>query len=286
MHDEVLKEKIGGVMQKVFRILNFLPLTSLAVISLIDLSPLTAATFTVTTANVDDATSGLRAAINAVNGGTADTIAFDPSLSGASLTWQTTTANLPPLFNSATIIGPSSPVTLDAQANNFRGLMVLSGTTSITNFNMTNLKARGGSGGSGVGGGGGLGAGGALFVHSGTTVTINTATFNNNEAIGGNGAASSTTTGSRGGGGGGGMGANGGNGGSPVEPGGGGGGGLFGHGGNSDASGSSGGRGWWGVIWNWRRIFYEQSPKRRRRRRWWNSWREWKCCYEFRGKWR
>ena len=53
-----------------------------------------------------------------------------------------------------------------------------------------------------TGGGGGTGGGGALYIHSGTTMTISAISLNSNQAIGGNGGAGNSSGGSGAGGGG------------------------------------------------------------------------------------
>ncbi len=83
------------------------------------------------------------------------------------------------------------------------GLSLAQGSATIVNLTIQNSLSQGGSGGSGfTGGGGGTGGGGALYLHSGTTMTISALTLNNNQAIGGAGGAGNATGGSGGGGGG------------------------------------------------------------------------------------
>lgn len=77
------------------------------------------------------------------------------------------------------------------------------GSATITNFTIQNTRSLGGPGGVGLhGGGGGTGGGGALYVHSGTTLTLSATSLINNEAQGGNGGAGNATGGSGAGGGG------------------------------------------------------------------------------------
>jgi len=106
------------------------------------------------------------------------------------------------------------------------------GSATISNFIIQNGNSKGGNGGFGkAGGGGGTGGGGALYLHSGTTLTISTLSLSGHKASGGAGGAAESSEGS--GGGGGGFG--GGNGGTASTAGGSGGGG----GGNS--GGAAGG---------------------------------------------
>ena len=101
--------------------------------------------------------------------------------------------------SSLTILG--SGVTIDG--GSFVTVFSLAlGSATITDFTIQNGLSQGGEGGSGVtGGGGGTGGGGALYVHSGTTMTISATSLNSNQAIGGAGGAGSS--GGSGGGGGG-----------------------------------------------------------------------------------
>ncbi len=153
-------------------------------------STLSSMDFTVTSANVDDASTGLRWAINQVNASsdTSNNIYFN--ISGSTLSWTTMTANLPPILNNVAI-NPSPmtvPLTLDGTGTTFRGLLTYGPVTvTIDDINMQNLTAAGGNGGNGTGGGGGMGAGGALFVANGSSLTVSSAAFNNNAANGGSG---------------------------------------------------------------------------------------------------
>jgi uncharacterized protein with beta-barrel porin domain len=98
------------------------------------------------------------------------------------------------------------------------------GSATISDFTIQNGLSRGGGGGFGfTGGGGGTGGGGALYVHSGTVMTISTVALNTNQAAGGSGGAGNAT-GSAGGGGGGFGGGNGGSSSATNGAGGGGGG--------------------------------------------------------------
>lgn len=76
------------------------------------------------------------------------------------------------------------------------------GSVTITDFILQNGFSEGGSGGFGMtGGGGGTGGGGALYLHSGTTMTLSATSLNNNQAVGGNGGAGSSGGSGAGGGG-------------------------------------------------------------------------------------
>ena len=103
--------------------------------------------------------------------------------------------------SSITILG--SGVTIDG-GNSFTGFSLAYGSATITDFTIQNTTSQGGAGGSGyTGGGGGTGGGGAIYVHSGTTLTISAVSMNGNQAIGGDGGAGTVTNGGSGGGGGG-----------------------------------------------------------------------------------
>jgi len=107
---------------------------------------------------------------------------------------------LPALGPSLTILG--SGVTIDG-GSSLPVFSLAQGSATITDFSIQNGLSQGGNGGSGLtGGGGGTGGGGALYIHSGTTMTISTLGLNNNQAIGGTGGAGNVTGGSGGGGGG------------------------------------------------------------------------------------
>ena len=77
------------------------------------------------------------------------------------------------------------------------------GSATITDFTIRNGLSKGGNGGFGMtGGGGGTGGGGALYLHSGTTMTISSMSLISNQATGGNGGAGNASGGSGAGGGG------------------------------------------------------------------------------------
>jgi outer membrane autotransporter protein len=134
--------------------------------------------------------------------------------------------------------------------NNHQIFFVAVGNVTIKNFTLQDGLSQGGNGGNtgmAGGGGGGLGAGGAIFVDSGTQVTIENVVFANNNAAGGNGGAADGTPFKSGGGGGGGFHGDGGNGGGDffngTPGGGGGGGGLEGNGGSGDSGRAGAGGG-------------------------------------------
>ena len=109
--------------------------------------------------------------------------------------------NLTPSTPTVTILG--NGVTIDAVGSTVQAFSLAQGSATISDFTIQNTISKGGKGGSGkTGGGGGTGGGGALYVHSGTTMTISTMNLNNNQAIGGAGGTGSSTGGSGGGGGG------------------------------------------------------------------------------------
>jgi hypothetical protein len=141
----------------------------------------------------------LNAAIVAVDGEAAGSGAYQIVLGGnISITTALAAINL------------KSGVTLDISGNNYaldgggsqRGLFVYSGTVTVENLALQNMKALGGSG--GQGGGGGAGLGGGLFVASGGAVTLTNVGFSGDSADGGNGGIGFSA------GGGGGLGGNGG----------------------------------------------------------------------------
>lgn len=77
------------------------------------------------------------------------------------------------------------------------------GSVVITDLTIQNGCSLGGSGGFGLtGGGGGTGGGGALYIHTGTTMTLSSVSLNNNQAVGGSGGNGNASGGSGGGGGG------------------------------------------------------------------------------------
>lgn len=140
---------------------------------------LQAATVSVTsTANTNTTGTLPYALLNANNG---DTIDLTP------IAGQTILLNspLPAITKSYTIQGAGSIID---GASTYQGLSVAFGSPIIQNLTIQNAVSQGGNGGSAqCGGGGGVGGGGALYVHTGNTVTINTMSLNNNQAIGGAG---------------------------------------------------------------------------------------------------
>jgi len=102
--------------------------------------------------------------------------------------------------SSLTILG--SGVIIDG-GNSVTVFSLAMGSAKINDFTIQNGCSTGGNGGFGVtGGGGGTGGGGALYLHSGTTMTISAISLNNNQAIGGDGGAGNSSGGSGAGGGG------------------------------------------------------------------------------------
>lgn len=98
----------------------------------------------------------------------------------------TLTGNLPAVTQNVTINGGN--FTLSGN-NQFRGLVVQSGTVAVNDLTIANAKVQGGDGGTGgSGGGGGAGLGGALYVASGANVTVSNVSLTDNQARGGNGA--------------------------------------------------------------------------------------------------
>ncbi len=144
--------------------------------------------------------------------------------------------------------------------NNHEIFFVALGNVTIKNFTLQDGYSQGGNGGAtdmGGGGGGGLGAGGAIFVNSGTNVTVENVVFTSNNATGGSGGHALGANVRTGGGGGGGFHGDGGNGGGDAgggffpnngDGGGGGGGGLLGDGGQGDSGNAGAGGG--GILFS------------------------------------
>lgn len=198
------------------------------------------ATFQVVNTN-DSGAGSLRAAIDASNASAgADTIDFDPSVSGAINVASNDTTNPfefgPTAFvitDNVTILGSvDSGVAIHGDGLRRLFAVASTGTLSLVELTLENGVARGGNG--QYGGGGGAGFGGAIF-NSGT-VSLEGVLLTGNLAIGGNSVSNPATL--RGGGGGG---APGGDGAITNFDDGGGGGGVGGSGGVG--SGSSGGLG-------------------------------------------
>ncbi len=207
------------------------------------------ATFTVDS-TADSGTGTLRQAIlDAAMNDEADTIDFDASLAGETITLTSndsdTAYGLTALVinnDNITIDGSNAPL-LTLSGNGARRIFAVSSTATLTleNITLTDGLAQGGDGyggssgssGAGGGGGGGAGLGGAIFNEG--TLNVVQSTLSGNTAIGG----SSILEGTQFGGGGGGSAAY--NGGVGADYGGGGGGGVGGAG--AGASGNSGGSG-------------------------------------------
>lgn len=173
----------------------------------------------------------LAGCIAAANAGGDNTI----SITGTILV----TGALPPVTASITVNGNGN--SFDGGGAH-RGFLVASGTLTVNDLTLANMKAQGGHGGNEMeGGGGGMGAGGAIYVRSGASVVINNVELSANGASGGNGGGT-IGMGGRLGGGGGGMGGNGG-GGNGAIGGGGGGGGAFAGADGAPGYGTDGGNG-------------------------------------------
>jgi len=163
--------------------------------------PVLANTILVTNNNGDDAVGTLGAALQTAGDG--DIIDCSPIAGqtiGLTQQFPAIGYNLTSPTSTLTILGAG--VILDGGSAH-PALSLAQGTAIITNLTIQNALSAGGSGGFGfTGGGGGTGGGGALYVHSGTTMTISAVALNNNQAIGGAGGAGNATGGSGGGGGG------------------------------------------------------------------------------------
>lgn len=175
-----------------------------------------------------------------------------------------TVANALPMINlfatEAVTFNSGSTTTVTISGNNSSRLFYcVQGDVTFTNMNLNNGAARGGNGANSVGGGGagggGMGAGAALFIDS-AKVTLDSVSFNGNNATGGSEGTEVSGGNTGGGAGGGGLGGNGGVSGLGSSPngfgGGGGGGGYVGSGGvgGSVLSNSTGGSGGGGGVGN------------------------------------
>ncbi|HKI86954.1 MAG TPA: CSLREA domain-containing protein, partial [Thermoanaerobaculia bacterium] len=245
-------------------------------LTVVGLSPANAASIVVNS-NADDtlanlagnSTCDLREAIEAANtdtavgkcpaGSGADTITFDSSLSGATITLAATgdTTAGPSAFgidSTITIEGNSAGVTINAAGSRRIFYVSPAGNLTLDTLTLSGGTAQGGNGGSGTyfasGGGGGGGLGGAIFNQG--SLSVQDSTFSGNTAQGGAGghAGLKNYSTAGGGGGGGGLGGAGGAGGSPSGGigSGGGGGGTVGDGGagvnlGNGGDGGSGGSG-------------------------------------------
>ena len=83
-----------------------------------------------------------------------------------------------PIYTTAPTGTATNPTVVNGQGQG--GLMVLSGTVSISNENITNFTTTGGAG-----SGGGAGLGGAIFVSGGATVKLSNVKFTGNTVVGG-----------------------------------------------------------------------------------------------------
>jgi predicted outer membrane repeat protein len=141
-------------------------------------SPAWAATYTVTT-NADSGAGSLRQAIIDANTttGVADTISFDQSLSGQTITL---TSSLPRITNGAglTIDGGSADITKSG-ANQHRVLLVTSGKLTLRNLTVADGYAFEESGG--------------IFIRTGTATVSNSTFSGNSAAFYGGGIASKDT---------------------------------------------------------------------------------------------
>lgn len=185
----------------------------------------------------------LRDAINAANADPAtDMILF------SAFGTITLGSDLPAITENLTISGPGAATLTISGQNQWRGFFADGVTLRVSGLTISNCHSQGGNGGASGGSGGGGGAagmGGALFVHAGSNVSVQSTIFVSNTAIGGNGGASATA--GLGGAGGGGFIENGGDGtfsgGSDYYGGNGGGGGPLGGTGGAGSTGGSAGSG-------------------------------------------
>ena len=155
---------------------------------------------------------------------------------------------LPPVTSQVAIQGNGATIARSSTASTFRLFYVGGGgVLTLTDVTLTGGLAQGGAGGDGetAGGGGGAGLGGAIFDQG--SLTLNSVTIDQNQAIGGNGGNGFGNSGTPdSGGGGGGLGGSGGSGGLPngvgsYVGGGGGGGGFLTNGSDATAYGGNGG---------------------------------------------
>lgn len=206
----------------------------------------------VVTTTADSGAGSLRDAIEQVNtaGGGGHTITFDSSLANQTITW----ASDPAIITAGVSIDGSAASGLTVSGGStYRVFFVdaASQSVGISNLNIADGQATGGTGGTfSNGGGGGLGAGGGLFVNQGD-VSLSGVNFSLNAATGGTGGdgegANSFDDYSGGGGGGGLQGSGGSQSFTDDRRGGTGGGGFYGDGGGvSNANGAGGGGGFGG----------------------------------------
>ncbi|OWK43777.1 choice-of-anchor Q domain-containing protein [Fimbriiglobus ruber] len=159
----------------------------------------TPAVYTVTSA-ADSGAGSLRNAIALANAAPdADTITFDPSLIGQTISLATigdTSAGPADLAITSPVTIQGSGQILTRSGSAARLFTVTStGILTLSNVTLSNGLAQGGAGGTG---GGGAGLGGAIYVNQGTVNLFND-TLTGNQAVGGSGGAGASV--SRGGGG-------------------------------------------------------------------------------------
>src|ERR1700759_3993086 len=99
-------------------------------------------------------------------------------LTGVSLLALTTALAAPPRTAKADTIAPVTALTGTVNGGGTGGFMLLNGATmAVTGATVSNFTAVGGNG-----SGGGAGLGGAVFVGTGSSLTISNSTFTNNLA--------------------------------------------------------------------------------------------------------
>ncbi|WP_165070285.1 beta strand repeat-containing protein [Paludisphaera rhizosphaerae] len=160
------------------------------------------------TVALDSGPGSLRAAIATAAGNSeADTIVFDSSLAGQTITLTTNSSDL--AFGATALTITNDDVTIDAGAakgltisgDDARRIFSVGSGASLTlqNVTLADGLAQGGHGGDSTGlsagGGGGAGMGGAIYVYQGTLV-IRNSTFVENVAQGGRGGNIATANGS------------------------------------------------------------------------------------------
>ncbi|WP_168189463.1 beta strand repeat-containing protein [Paludisphaera borealis] len=153
-----------------------------------------------------------QAILDASGNAEADTIVFDPSLAGQTITLTSNSANsafgptaLTIVNDDITIDGSAAPM-LTISGNDAHRIFAVGSGASLTlqNITLTGGRAQGGDGGSsapGPGGGGAAGLGGAVYVYAGNLTLVNS-TLTSNTAQGGAGGAGSISPNIAGGGGG------------------------------------------------------------------------------------
>ncbi|MDR3622883.1 MAG: hypothetical protein P4L85_26250, partial [Paludisphaera borealis] len=153
-----------------------------------------------------------QAILDASGNAEADTIVFDPSLAGQTITLTSNSANsafgptaLTIVNDDITIDGAAAPK-LTISGNDAHRIFAVGSGASLTlqNITLTGGRAQGGDGGSGApgpGGGGAAGLGGAIYVYAGNLTLVNS-TLSSNTAQGGAGGIGGISPNSAGGGGG------------------------------------------------------------------------------------